>query len=523
MADRMTVRRAILSVSDKRGLVDFARGLSEMGVSLLASGGTAKALRDAGLAVQEISEYTGSPEMLDGRVKTLHPKIHGGLLGLRDNPDHRKAMAEHGIEPIDLVAVNLYPFEQTVSRPGVSIEEAIENIDIGGPSLLRSASKNHRSVAVLVDPEDYPRVLDEMRRTGGGVGEPTRRALAAKAFAHTSRYDGLIAGYLGRAAGAGRGEEAAPLPDTFTAAIPKAIDLRYGENPHQRAALYGDFLRRVEPLHGKELSFNNVVDANAAIEIISEFEQPTVAILKHTNPCGVGSGQTLLDAWRAAFETDTQSPFGGIIIVNRAIDMAAAKAMDEIFTELIIAPDFEAGVLDLLFKKKNRRILRLAAGTGAGEAAGLDWKRVAGGVLLQDRDAGRELRDGWKVVSKRAPSEAEAEAMLFAWRVAKHVKSNAIVYARADRTLGIGAGQMSRIDSAEIAASKAAKAGLSLRGSAVASDAFFPFRDSVDTMAKVGAACVIQPGGSVRDDEVIASADEHGMAMVFTGRRHFKH
>jgi phosphoribosylaminoimidazolecarboxamide formyltransferase/IMP cyclohydrolase len=496
-----------------------------MGVALLASGGTAKALRDAGLAVQEISDYTGSPEMLDGRVKTLHPKIHGGLLGLRDNPDHVSAMAAHGIEPIDLVAVNLYPFEETVSRAGASFEEAIENIDIGGPSLIRSASKNHRSVAVVVDPADYSRLLDEMRRGDGEVGESTRRELAAKAFAHTARYDGLIARYLGGAGG--RRESGAALPDSFTVSLRKAMDLRYGENPHQRAALYGDFLERLEPLHGKELSFNNVVDANAALEIIAEFEAPTVAILKHTNPCGVGSGATLYDAWGKAFETDSQSPFGGIIIVNRNLDLAAARVMDEIFTELIIAPGFEPGVLEFLFKKKNRRILRLTGRTDAGEAgagiAGLDWKRVAGGVLLQDRDAAREVRAGWKVVSKRAPSAEEGEAMLFAWRVAKHVKSNAIVYARADRTLGIGAGQMSRIDSSEIAASKAAKAGLSLRGSAAASDAFFPFRDSVDTMAKAGAACVIHPGGSVRDDEVIASADEHGMAMVFTGRRHFRH
>ncbi|MDP3938814.1 MAG: bifunctional phosphoribosylaminoimidazolecarboxamide formyltransferase/IMP cyclohydrolase, partial [Deltaproteobacteria bacterium] len=495
MAVRMTVRRAILSVSDKRGLVEFARGLAGLGVSLLASGGTAKALKDAGLSVQEISDYTNSPEMLDGRVKTLHPKIHGGLLGLRDNPDHMSAMAAHGIEPIDLVAVNLYPFEQTIARPGVSLEDAIENIDIGGPSLLRSASKNHRSVVVLVDPGDYPRVLDEMRRGDGEVGEATRSALAAKAFAHTSRYDGLIAGYLGRL-GAGAEDSQSPFPDSFTAGLPKAADLRYGENPHQRAALYGDFLRFVEPLHGKELSFNNVVDANAAVELIAEFSSPTVAILKHTNPCGVGSGSSLVDAWRKAFETDTQSPFGGIIVVNRPLDLAAAKAMDEVFTELIIAPEFEDGVLELLFKKKNRRILRMGAGIeeSAGGVAAMDWKRVAGGVLVQDRDRAREERDGWKVVSKRAPAEEEAEAMLFAWRVAKHVKSNAIVYSKSDRTLGIGAGQMSRIDSAEIAVSKAAKAGLSLRGCAVASDAFFPFRDSVDTMAKVGAASVIQPG-----------------------------
>ncbi len=522
----MAVRRAILSVSDKRGLVDFARGLVEMGVSLMASGGTATALRDAGLEVQGISDYTGFPEMLDGRVKTLHPKIHGGLLGLRDNPSHTRTMSEQGITPIDLLAVNLYPFEKAVAHPDVRLEEAIEKIDIGGSSLLRSAAKNHRSVTVVVDPGDYPRILEEIKTAGGEVSEATRRELAAKAFAHTSRYDGVIATYLDRAFGNAAARESAsgscdPLPQTLLVSLRKAADLRYGENPHQRAALYGEFLNRVIPLHGKELSFNNVVDANAAVELIAEFEEPTVAIIKHTNPCGVGSAETLLDAYRKAFETDTQSPFGGIITMNRSLDMAAAKAMDEIFTELIIAPDFEEGVLDFLFKKKNRRLLRVAAASPlSGE---LDWKRVAGGVLVQDRDGVRESPDGWKVVSRRQPTKEEERALLFAWCVAKHVKSNAIVYARADRTLGVGAGQMSRIDSAEIAASKAAKAGLGLAGCAVASDAFFPFRDSVDAMAKTGASCVIHPGGSVRDEEVIASANDHGLAMVFTGRRHFRH
>ena len=522
----MPVRRAILSVSDKRGLIDFARGLLEMGVSIMASGGTAKAIREAGLEVQGISDYTGFPEMLDGRVKTLHPKIHGGLLGIRDNPSHTRTMSEQGITPIDLLAVNLYPFEKTVSQPDVPLEVAIENIDIGGPSLLRSAAKNHRSVTVVVDPGDYPRILEEIKATGGEVGEETRRELAAKAFAHTSLYDGVIATYLDRTFGnADAGERSPdsgePMPRTLLVSLRKAADLRYGENPHQRAALYGDFLNRVTPLHGKELSFNNVVDANAAVELIAEFEEPTVAIIKHTNPCGVGSAETLLDAYRKAFETDTQSPFGGIITMNRSLDMAAAKAMDEIFTEMIIAPDFEEGVLDFLFKKKNRRLLRIAA---ASEAPGdLDWKRVAGGVLVQDRDCARESPDEWKVASRRRPTKEEEIALLFAWRVAKHVKSNAIVFARADRTLGIGAGQMSRIDSGEIAASKAAKAGLGLSGCAVASDAFFPFRDTVDALAKTGASCVIHPGGSVRDEEVVASANDHGMAMVLTGRRHFRH
>jgi phosphoribosylaminoimidazolecarboxamide formyltransferase/IMP cyclohydrolase len=359
----MPVRRAILSVSDKRGLADFARGLAEMGVALLASGGTAKVLRDAGLQVQEISDYTGFPEMLDGRVKTLHPKIHGGLLGLRDNPEHLRTMAEHGIAPIDLVAVNLYPFEKAAAKPGGTLEEAIENIDIGGPSILRSAAKNHRSVAVVVDPEDYGRVLEEMRASKGEVSEETRRELAVKVYAHTSRYDAAISGHLSRVYGAGRasaGEgDAQSFPGTLSLSLSKAMDLRYGENPHQRAALYGGFLERVQPLHGKELSFNNVVDANAALALIEEFEESTVAIIKHTNPCGVGTAENLLDAYRKAFQTDTQSPFGGIIVMNRPLDREAARAMDEIFTELIIAPEFEEGVLEFLSKKKNRRLLRM--------------------------------------------------------------------------------------------------------------------------------------------------------------------
>jgi phosphoribosylaminoimidazolecarboxamide formyltransferase/IMP cyclohydrolase len=510
----MPVRLALLSVSDKRGLVEFARGLVAEGVTLLASGGTARALREAGLAVEEISEHTGFPEMLDGRVKTLHPKIHGGLLGLRDNAEHVKTMAAHGIAPIDLVAVNLYPFEKTVARADVKLEDAIENIDIGGPSMLRSAAKNHRSVTVIVDPDDYAPVLDELKHHGGEVGEATRRRLAVKVYAHTAAYDAAIAAWLGRA----YGDEG--LPGTLVLSLPKSMDLRYGENPHQRAALYGGFLEVLEPLHGKELSFNNVLDANAALDLIGEFEEPTLAIIKHTNPCGVGSGDTLLEAWGRAFETDTQSPFGGIIVVNRPLDLAAARAMDGIFTELVIAPDFADGVLDLLFRKKNRRVLRIRGERAARE---LDLKRVARGLLAQERDAGRETREAWKQVTRRAPTEEEARALLFGWKVAKHVKSNAIVYARADRTLGIGAGQMSRVDSAEIAVSKAAKSGLSLEGAAVASDAFFPFRDGIDAAARAGARCVVQPGGSVRDEEVIAAADEHGMAMIFTGRRHFRH
>ena len=510
----MPIRLALLSVSDKSGLVEFARGLAGQGVTLLASGGTAKALREAGLAVKEISEHTGFPEMLDGRVKTLHPKIHGGLLGLRDDPEHVKTMEAHGIAPIDLVAVNLYPFERTIAKPDVTLGDAIENIDIGGPSMLRSAAKNHRSVTAIVDPGDYATVLDEMKLHGGEVSEATRRRLAVKVFAHTAAYDAAIASWLGRASG----DDA--LPGNLVLSLPKTMDLRYGENPHQRAALYGAFLDVLEPLHGKELSFNNVLDANAALDLISEFEETALAIVKHTNPCGVGSGDTLLDAWRKAFETDTQSPFGGIVVVNRPLDMAAARAMDEIFTELIIAPDFGEGVLEFLFRKKNRRVLRIRGERPAGE---IDLKRVTGGLLAQERDAGRETAEAWKQVTRRGPTEEEARAMLFGWKVAKHVKSNAIVYARADRTLGIGAGQMSRVDSAEIAVAKATKGGLSLRGAAVASDAFFPFRDGVDAAARAGAACVIQPGGSVRDEEVIAAADEHGMAMVFTGRRHFRH
>ena len=505
----MKIRRALLSVSDKTGLVDFARGLAAHGVELLSTGGTATALREAGLTVKDVSGHTGFPEMLDGRVKTLHPLVHGGLLFRRDLPDHVRQAESHGIAPIDLVVVNLYPFEQTVARPGVTREEAIENIDIGGPSMLRSAAKNHAAVTVVCDPADYPAVLAEMDANGGATLLPTRERLARKVFALTSRYDGAIAAYLGGGAGG-----------SLRLTEPLAMELRYGENPHQSAGLYGDLSTHLEQLHGKELSYNNLLDITAAVDLIGEFEEPTVAILKHTNPCGVGSGKTLVGAWDKAFATDRQAPFGGIIICNRTLDEALAAAIAEIFSEVIIAPDFAPAALDILRKKKNLRLMRLKS---APRPAPRDVRSVLGGFLVQDHDAACEKVADGKVPTKRAPTDEEIRALEFGWKVVKHVKSNAIVFAGPDRTLGIGAGQMSRVDSVRIAVWKAGEAGLSLAGSAVASDAFFPFPDGLLSAAAAGATAAIQPGGSVRDADVIAAADERGMAMVFTGKRHFRH
>ncbi|HUB68342.1 MAG TPA: bifunctional phosphoribosylaminoimidazolecarboxamide formyltransferase/IMP cyclohydrolase [Candidatus Methylacidiphilales bacterium] len=511
-------KRALLSVSDKTGLVDFAQALARAGYELISTGGTAKALRDAGLTVADISDVTGFPEMLDGRVKTLHPKVHGGLLFLRNNEEHRKQAAAHDIAPIDLVVVNLYPFEQTIAKPDVSLEHAIENIDIGGPSMLRSAAKNYRSVTVITDPADYAAAASEITASGETT-LATRERLAAKVFRTTGYYDALIANYLGA-----RLPEPESFPETFALPLRRAQTLRYGENPHQMAALYGPFPCHFQQLHGKELSYNNLIDINAAVRLIREFigSDPTVAILKHTNPCGVGSAATLAEAWALAYATDRQAPFGGIIVVNRPLDLATAQAIAEIFSEVIVAPAFEPEALALLSKKKNLRLM-VNSETSA-PAPGLEIRSCIGdSYLIQGGDADLVSPAAWKVVTKRPPTDAEHEALLFGWRVVKHVKSNAIVYAARDRTLGIGAGQMSRVDSSRIAIWKASEAKLSLKGSIVASDAFFPFPDGLIAAAEAGATAAIQPGGSVRDAEVIAAADERGLAMVFTGQRHFRH
>jgi phosphoribosylaminoimidazolecarboxamide formyltransferase/IMP cyclohydrolase len=515
------IRRALLSVSDKTGLVPLARALAAAGVELISTGGTARALREAGLAVTDLSAYTGFPEMLDGRVKTLHPKVHGGLLYLRGNANHEAAVRAHGIQPIDLVVVNLYPFEATVARPNVSLQEAIENIDIGGPSMLRSAAKNHESVTVVVDPADYELVAEQVKASGCTTLE-LRRKLAAKVFARTAAYDAAIAAYLAQAfVGTVPG---ATMPASLHIQAPLAQPLRYGENPHQKAALYGSFHEYFQQLHGKELSYNNILDLTAAANLIAEFaaDAPTLAILKHTNPCGVGQGASLREAWDKALATDRQAPFGGIIAMNRALDLACADAIAEIFSEVIVAPEFTADALGVLRKKKNLRLLRILRSPGTAQP--WDLRSVgADSFLWQQRDLKVTTAADLKVVTQRRPSEGELKAMLFGWRVVKHVKSNAILYAAADRTLGIGAGQMSRVDASRIAIWKAGEAGLSLRGSVVCSDAFFPFPDGLIAAAEAGATAAIQPGGSMRDAEVIAAADERNVAMGFTGTRHFRH
>lgn len=513
----MKIQRALISVSDKTGLLEFARGLAAMGVEIISTGGTSALLRKNGVMTTDISEFTGSPEILDGRVKTLHPKVHGGLLYLRDNPEHCSVADANGIRPIDLVVVNLYPFEATVAKPGVTLEEAIENIDIGGPSMLRSAAKNYRSVTVVVDPADYTDVLESMHANNGATTLKLRERLGIKVFVNTSRYDGAIANFL---------DNAQEATSSLSLSLPCTARLRYGENPHQKAALYGNFDDFFQKLHGKDLSYNNILDISAAAELIEEFPEPTVAILKHTNPCGVGSDPDLREAWDKAFATDKQAPFGGIIITNRVLTESLARAISEIFSEVIIAPDFEQEARAILQKKKNLRLMRkLAPVHPADGRTETVLRSVIGGVLEQTRDLpcrGASEFEG-KVVTQRPPTEEEIRAMLFAWRVVKQVKSNAIVYAAADRTLGIGAGQMSRIDASRIAIWKAKDAGLSLKGSAVGSDAFFPFADGLIAAAEAGATCAVQPGGSVRDAEVIEAANERGMAMICTGTRHFKH
>jgi phosphoribosylaminoimidazolecarboxamide formyltransferase/IMP cyclohydrolase len=514
------IRRALLSVSDKTGLIPLARTLAEAGVELISTGGTARTLRDAGLKVTDLSAYTGFPELLDGRVKTLHPKVHGGLLYLRGNESHEAAARAHGIEPIDLVVVNLYPFEQTVARPGASLHDAIENIDIGGPSMLRSAAKNHESVTVVVDPADYDAVARQIKEAGYTTLE-LRRSLAAKVFARTAAYDAAIATHLDRTFRA-TPPEAPPASLQVHAALAQA--LRYGENPHQKAALYGRFHEYFQQLHGKELSYNNILDLTAGAALMAEFpdDQPTLAILKHTNPCGVGQGENLREAWDKAFATDRQAPFGGIIAVSRTLDLPCAQAIAEIFSEVIVAPEFSPQALELLRKKKNLRLLKTLKSPLAAPA--WDMRSVgAESFLWQDRDLKTTADGELKIVTRRQPTAAELRAMLFGWRVVKHVKSNAIVYAAVDRTLGIGAGQMSRVDASRIAIWKAGEAGLSLKASVVCSDAFFPFADGLIAAAEAGATAAIQPGGSVRDAEVITAADERHVAMAFAGVRHFRH
>jgi phosphoribosylaminoimidazolecarboxamide formyltransferase/IMP cyclohydrolase len=516
------VRRAIISVSDKSGVVELARALGGLGVSILSTGGTAKLLAREGVSVTEVSSYTGFPEMLDGRVKTLHPKIHGGILARRDRPAHLDAIRQAGIAPIDLIVVNLYPFEATVADPDCRLEDAVENIDVGGPAMLRAAAKNYHSVCVVVDPGDYAAVLGELQ-TSGGVSEALRFALAKKVFAHTARYDGAIANYLYSLDDRNRRGE---YPDVLSIQLHKVQQMRYGENPHQSAAFYRDpvpaagSLASWRQLQGKELSYNNVADADAAWECVKSFAEPACVIVKHANPCGAAVGANLLDAYEKALATDPVSAFGGILAFNRALDRATAAALGKQFAEVVIAPRIEPEARTACAAKPNVRVLEVPIAHGVN---GYDFKRVGGGMLVQSADARLLERSEAQVVTKKVPSEAQWADLLFAWRVAKYVKSNAIVFCRDGATVGVGAGQMSRVDSARIASIKAKTAGLTLAGSAAASDAFFPFRDGLDVVVEAGAVAVIQPGGSMRDDEVIAAADERGVAMVFTGVRHFRH
>ena len=514
----MAIKRALLSVSDKTGLVEFASGLHKMGVKLLSTGGTAKALRDADLPVIDVSTYTGDPELFDGRVKTLHPKVHGGLLQRRDSKDHQQQAKDNDIPEIDLVVVNLYPFEETIAKPDVTLDEAIENIDIGGPSMLRSAAKNYNSVTVVVDVDDYSRVLTEMEENDGDTTRQFREACAIKVFLRTSTYDGAINNFLSQSSDCSR--------SSFSLTLTFERNLRYGDNPHQAATLYGNFNECFSQLQGKELSYTNVLDIEAAADIIFDFARPTVAILKHTNPCGIGQDdECLRKAWNRAFETDTQAPFGGVIVCNRPLTEKLARVISEIFTDVIIAPDYETEARAILQKKKNLRLIRMDVDKYKLEKEQPMLRSAPGGIMVMDRDHSPLGLDDLeeKVVTKRPPTEDEMRAMRFAWKVVKHVKSNAIVYAKADRTLGIGAGQMSRVDSSKLAVWKAEEAGLSLKGSVLASDGLFPFADGLDAAIKAGATACIQPGGSIRDNEVIAAADAAGIAMIFTGHRHFRH
>ena len=508
------IQRALISVSDKTGIVDLARELARFNVEIISTGGTSKALRDAGLAVRDISEITGFPEMMDGRVKTLHPRVHGGLLAVRDNAEHVSAMKQHEIQPIDLVVVNLYPFADTIKRDGVTREEAIEQIDIGGPAMIRSAAKNARDVAVVVSSDEYPNIVNELDRNDGALTLNTRNRLAQKAFEHTAQYDLMVSSYLA-------GDASGPLPDRLSWTMKKFTDLRYGENPHQQAALYRTSptggIANAAVLSGKEMSFNNYVDAEAAWQLVCDFDDTSCAIIKHTNPAGVGLGHTPVEAYQKALATDPVSAFGGIVAFNCTVDVEAAREVIKIFTEVIVAPEYEVAALEVLTTKKNLRVIHMGE---RNETKGIELKQIGGGMLVQTADDHKLDAGQLKVVTTRKPSDEEVRALLFGWVVCKHTKSNAIVYARSGQTIGVGAGQMSRVDSVKIGAMRAL---LPVAGSVLASDAFFPFRDGIDEAAKHGITAVIQPGGSVRDEEVIAAANGHGLAMVFTGVRHFKH
>ncbi|HDZ3733555.1 TPA: bifunctional phosphoribosylaminoimidazolecarboxamide formyltransferase/IMP cyclohydrolase [Vibrio harveyi] len=535
MNNARPIRRALISVSDKTGIVEFAQALAERGVDILSTGGTARLLAEQGIAVTEVSDYTGFPEMMDGRVKTLHPKVHGGVLGRRGQDDD--VMEKHGINPIDMVVVNLYPFAETVAKEGCTLADAVENIDIGGPTMVRSAAKNHKDVTIVVNAGNYQRVIAEMDANDKSLTLDTRFDLAIAAFEHTAAYDGMIANYFGTMVPSygenKEGDEPSPenkskFPRTFNQQFEKKQDMRYGENSHQAAAFYVEAnpqeasVSTARQIQGKALSYNNIADTDAALECVKEFNEPACVIVKHANPCGVALGKDILEAYNRAYQTDPTSAFGGIIAFNQELDAETATAIVERqFVEVIIAPSVSAEAIEVVAAKKNVRLLE--CGEWSTKTTGFDMKRVNGGLLVQDRDQGMVSLDDLKVVSKRQPTEEELKDALFCWKVAKFVKSNAIVYAKGDMTIGVGAGQMSRVYSAKIAGIKAADEGLEVAGSVMASDAFFPFRDGIDAAAEAGIKCVIQPGGSMRDDEVIAAADEHGMAMIFTGMRHFRH
>ncbi|MDG2675694.1 bifunctional phosphoribosylaminoimidazolecarboxamide formyltransferase/IMP cyclohydrolase [Vibrio parahaemolyticus] len=530
MNNARPIRRALISVSDKTGIVEFAQALVERGVDILSTGGTARLLAEQGITVTEVSDYTGFPEMMDGRVKTLHPKVHGGVLGRRGQDDD--VMAKHGINPIDMVVVNLYPFAETVAKDGCTLADAVENIDIGGPTMVRSAAKNHKDVTIVVNASDYDRVIAEMDANDKSLTLETRFDLAIAAFEHTAAYDGMIANYFGTMVPSygenKEGDEESKFPRTFNQQFEKKQDMRYGENSHQAAAFYVEAnpqeasVSTARQIQGKALSYNNIADTDAALECVKEFNEPACVIVKHANPCGVALGKDILEAYNRAYQTDPTSAFGGIIAFNQELDAETATAIVERqFVEVIIAPSVSAEAIEVVAAKKNVRLLE--CGEWSTKTTGFDVKRVNGGLLVQDRDQGMVSLDDLKVVSKRQPTEEELKDALFCWKVAKYVKSNAIVYAKGDMTIGVGAGQMSRVYSAKIAGIKAADEGLEVAGSVMASDAFFPFRDGIDAAAEAGIKCVIQPGGSMRDDEVIAAADEHGMAMIFTGMRHFRH
>ncbi|EGQ7815743.1 bifunctional phosphoribosylaminoimidazolecarboxamide formyltransferase/IMP cyclohydrolase [Vibrio parahaemolyticus] len=530
MNNARPIRRALISVSDKTGIVEFAQALAERGVDILSTGGTARLLAEQGIAVTEVSDYTGFPEMMDGRVKTLHPKVHGGVLGRRGQDDD--VMAKHGINPIDMVVVNLYPFAETVAKDGCTLADAVENIDIGGPTMVRSAAKNHKDVTIVVNASDYDRVIAEMDANDKSLTLETRFDLAIAAFEHTAAYDGMIANYFGTMVPSygknKEGDQESKFPRTFNQQFEKKQDMRYGENSHQAAAFYVEAnpqeasVSTARQIQGKALSYNNIADTDAALECVKEFNEPACVIVKHANPCGVALGKDILEAYNRAYQTDPTSAFGGIIAFNQELDAETATAIVERqFVEVIIAPSVSAEAIEVVAAKKNVRLLE--CGEWSTKTTGFDVKRVNGGLLVQDRDQGMVSLDDLKVVSKRQPTEEELKDALFCWKVAKYVKSNAIVYAKGDMTIGVGAGQMSRVYSAKIAGIKAADEGLEVAGSVMASDAFFPFRDGIDAAAEAGIKCVIQPGGSMRDDEVIAAADEHGMAMIFTGMRHFRH